>query len=248
MSFGGGNHSSSGGGGAGVPIPQDLKARAKERIRTLRTWQAGTGAALLLCSLTGQPWPWCISLGVFGLVITVETNRQSGIVDDPWDPNYLLPYDPKFPDAVGWTGDHALDQLMGSAMYLSMWGDFVTVSANRANSCIQVGDLNCAAWQTDRVRYGLRTLGFWQQYAASRMIVIADQLSSLSYDFAVAWDDTPIDDLLNDPEFASALATLLMAAPTPTGAVAPAGQTGVLGMLYATAANLAEQGADNAAQ
>ena len=230
-----------------APIPQDVKNRAKERTRQLQMWQVGTGVALAaLCPHVGEPW--CISLKVFLILMSVENLRQQGIVNDPWDDNYAVPYDPVFPSAPFWTGNQALDQLMGSGMYISMWAGFVTVSANRANSCSAVGDMNCAGWQTDRVRYGLRTLGFWQQYAATWMINIADELSSLGYDLAIAWDDTPVDDLLNDPEFFGELATLLMEQPTFNGVIAPAGQTGMLGALRAAAANLQEQGADNAAQ
>ncbi len=156
------------------PINNAKKERARvvaERFTTAET--VFLVSIIPLCTTgVGAQIPCAIALGG-----SFFTNRmalvQQKIIEDPWDDNYMEPYDGR-----DWPSDEEAGAVYGDSpeMNNAVWyvkgaivmADFIYVESNRASSC-EMANADCAEMHRDRVRWGLGRLADYMDGGANEL-------------------------------------------------------------------------------
>jgi hypothetical protein len=174
----------------GIPPPAVTK-EDKEAAKRASAWHTsaiyffaalGGGACALSEAGEKRAAMVCTSAKTAGVAAALAKVRAQGIINDPWDPNYLEAYygqllsyaELGFEDES--SGDESVDFLIAMikehAQYGEMLLDRVRVSIDRYYSCIQAGIdfqwyLGCEVWQKEWADVNLRWAGErWQALAA----------------------------------------------------------------------------------
>lgn len=106
----------------------------------------------------------CVTAGAVGFYANRLALEQHKIVSDPFDPDYMWPYELTIPSAeslgMAYTDVHELNVLIYITTIIAGYGDFIYNTSNRVSSCQLAGDA-CRDWQQSRVDEGLRQFGGW---------------------------------------------------------------------------------------
>lgn len=156
------------------PVSNRKKDRARivvERFNTAETVFMLSIIPLCTTGIGGQI-PCVVAMGG-----AFFTNRmamvQNQIIADPWDDNFMLPYDGR-----DWPSDEEIGAVYGDDPNInnSIWyikgaivmGDFIYVESNRASSC-EMANVDCSGWHRDRVNWGLSRLADYMDGGANEL-------------------------------------------------------------------------------
>jgi hypothetical protein len=141
-----------------------------------------TGYMRLLC-FAGlvEACPWVPVYGGVATAMTLGKLWADYFVQDPFTDQYSVPYDPPLYSAAElglYCEDNSLldfcNGMNDAARYYFQFWSGAYESANRANSCAQVGNADCFYWQQQRMQWFVWAAGVWTEIFAGGVGNMAD--------------------------------------------------------------------------